>query len=66
MNRMIHMIQRAQDSLFYLPRPIAYARHRPLASQSIRLSSTLTPAEDASEELCEPMILAEEVGVARL
>ena len=34
MNRMIHMIQRGQDSLFYLPRPIAVAR--PIATEDDR------------------------------
>lgn len=32
----------------------------------VRTSCDARPAEDASQELCEPMILAEEVGVARL
>ena len=61
------MIQRGQDSLFYPPHPAPRCGLASAPCESKHSFEVDTrPAEDASQELCEPMILAEEVGVARL
>ena len=54
------------SGLFVLPAPPHdVTRHRSLESLKHLFEVDVRPAEDASPELCEPMILAEEVGVAR-